>query len=84
MRSAITCTPAVSYFPSPRRIEAPISVSTATSAPSATSFFAVSGTTDARFSPGTVSLGTKMRIAYFLAKRDQKSKQHMYTMTLFR
>jgi hypothetical protein len=31
----------------------------------------------ARFSPEAVSLGTKMRIAYFLAMREDKSKQQI-------
>jgi MoxR-like ATPase len=31
----------------------------------------------ARFSPGAVSLGTKIRIAYFLATREAKSKQQI-------
>jgi hypothetical protein len=61
-----------------------MAVSTATSAPSATNFFAVSGTTGARFSPGAVSLGTKMRIAYFLAMREDKSKQQMYSIAQYR
>jgi hypothetical protein len=65
------------YSVSLRYIQAPIPVSTATSAPSATNFFAVSGTTGARFSPGAVSLGTKTRIAYFLAMREDKSKQQI-------
>jgi len=53
------------------------------SAPSVTNLFAVSGTMGARFSPGADSLGTKIRIAYFLAMREDKSKQQISTITQY-